>query len=277
MLPIVENISDLSRNKPIGVFDSGIGGLTVLKALQARFPHEDYIYIGDTARLPYGTKSRETVVKYSEGIAGHLLAQDVKAIVVACSTASTQALNEVQSLAGNVPVIGMVEPSAMAAVSATRNGHIGVIATVGTTRNGAYVRALQSRSPDIAVSSVACQMLVALAEEGWAEGDIPCAVLSKYLDKVFDSPSAPDTLILGCTHFPVFAPLLRDILGENVALINTGEAAAEALTPYVHRDTGHMGQSTFYVTDDPLRFAESAAKFFGHCLSEGDVHLMDIR
>lgn len=263
---------------PIGVFDSGIGGLTVLKALAQHFPNESYIYMGDTARLPYGTKSPETVIRYSQGLTHRILDEHVKAIVVACNTASTHALGAVKEMAGEVPVIGMIDPAADAAVSVSRSGRIGVIATYGTIKSDVYRRALVARQPDCQVLSVACQMLVALAEEGWAEGDIPRATLHRYLDPMFDRPDAPDTLILGCTHFPVFSGLLREILGESVSLINSGEAASRHLGPYLAAcgasERAHPPR--FLVTDDPSRFAENAVKFFDHRLPEDSVELIDI-
>ncbi len=272
-------ISGPLENLPIGVFDSGIGGLTVLKALTQHFPQESYIYVGDTARLPYGTKSPETVVKYAQSLTAKILERQVKAIVVACNTASTHALKAVQEMAGDLPVIGMVDPAAAAALKVTRSGHIGVMATFGTIKSGAYERAIKSQQADCIVSSVACQMLVALAEEGWADGDISRATLHKYLDPLFEKQSAPDTLILGCTHFPVFAPLLQDILGSSVTLINSGEAASQDLATYLNTNlTPHSTPFTeFLVTDDPARFADNAVKFFDNRLLPSDVHLIDIK
>lgn len=277
-MPLSKNIPPDQASLPIGVFDSGIGGLTVLHALQARFPQESYLYVGDTARLPYGTKSPETVMKYAEGITAKIIAHGVKAIVIACNTASTHALPAVQAMAGHIPVIGMIEPAAAAALAHTQTGHIGVMATFGTVRSAAYAHAIHQRSPEAVVSSVACQMLVALAEEGWVEGDIPRAVLHRYLDPMFDRSDAPDTLILGCTHFPVFADVLHDMLGSSVTLINSGEAAARYLAPYLGTapNPEPRPSHSFWVTDDPARFAESAIKFFDHRLSESAISLIDI-
>ena len=274
----IKNISDSDTKRPIGVFDSGIGGLTVLKALQLHFPNESFIYIGDTARLPYGTKSPETVSRYAESLTREILQHDVKAIVVACNTASTHGLNAVKALAGNLPVIGMIDPAARAAIAASRSNHIGVMATFGTIKSDVYKKALLAQNPDCKVSSVACQMLVALAEEGWADGDIAKATLHKYLDPIFNQADAPDTLILGCTHFPVFAPLIKDILGDAVVLINSGEAASHDLTNFITNDAKNMtGRMEFFVTDDPHRFAENAAKFYDHKIMPNDVTLIDIR
>jgi glutamate racemase len=267
-----------SSSGPIGVFDSGIGGLTVLKALVERFPAESYVYIGDTARLPYGTKSPETVIRYSRNLTHAVLQHNVKAVVVACNTASTHALEEVKAVAAPIPVIGMIEPAAKAALAVTKNNRIGIIATSGTVRSGAYTRQLQELRPEVEVFSQPCQMLVALAEEGWSSGDITESVIRRYLDPLFQQSSTPpDTLILGCTHFPVFEPLLREILGEEITLINSGKAAAESLATYipVSTETG-SGALQFFATDDPHRFADNAAKFFDHRLSYQDVQIIDV-
>ncbi len=268
---------DLPESAPIGVFDSGIGGLTVLNALMNHFPQENFIYLGDTARLPYGTKSPATVIKYAESLTRMLLPKKVKAIVVACNTASAHALHAVEKLAAPVPVIGMIEPTARAALAVAKNNHIGVMATAGTIRSKIYETTLRTLSPTVNVSSVACQMLVALAEEGWTHGEIPRLTLGNYLSEMFCGPDKPDTLILGCTHFPVFTDLLRDILGDSVTLINSGEAASlclNAALPVRNRGSRHAPQ--FYATDDPARFAAGASKFFQMPLSQGDITLVDI-
>lgn len=253
--------------------------MTVLKALRAHFPRESYVYVGDTARLPYGTKSPETVVRYSLGLARALIQHNVKAIVVACNTASTHALGDVARLAAGIPVLGMVEPAARAAIAATRGKHIGVIATSGTIASGVYERTIASIDPSIKVSALAAQMLVALAEEGWSSGPIAESVVRKYLDPMFDREDAPDTLILGCTHFPVFGELLRRIVGNGVTLVNSGEAAACSLSnsPLLQKNSENLdGTVRLLATDDPARFAANAEKFFGHPVLPQDVTLVDI-
>lgn len=257
---------------PIAVFDSGIGGLTVLQALKKRYPQESYLYLGDTARLPYGTKSPEIVQRYSQSLCRILLNYNPSAIVIACNTASTHALEAVRALAAPLPVIGMIEPAAAAAIQATKNQHIGVIATFGTIRSGVYEKELKKINPHIKASSQACQMLVALAEEGWSSGPIATAIVREYLDPIFDTAAAPDTLILGCTHFPVFEALFRDILGSSVTLINSGEAAATQLSGI----TGTRGQIKMLATDDPERFAANASKFFDQGLVAADIELIDV-
>lgn len=272
----IKKKNDLPESAPIGVFDSGIGGLTVLDSLMRCFPQENFIYLGDTARLPYGTKSPATVIRYAESLARVLLTHNVKALVVACSTASSHALPAVQELAGSIPVIGMIEPTSRAAIAATRNKHIGVMATAGTIRSKIYETTLHTLADNLLVSPMACQMLVALAEEGWVQDGIARATLEKYLNPVFDAPDAPDTLILGCTHFPLFIPLLQDILGNGVTLINSGEAASQALSALLPQHENPDPQLSFYATDDPVRFAQGAARFFGHDVAAEDVRLIDI-
>lgn len=269
----------MSQNKPIGVFDSGIGGLTVLKALQSHFPYESFIYIGDTARLPYGTKSPETVARYAANLTKEILHHDVQAIIVACNTASTHGLTTVKALAKDIPVIGMIDPAAETAVSVSRTGHIGVIATSGTIKSEAYKNALIKQNPDCKISSVACQILVALAEEGWANTDIAKSTLHTYLDPIFKQKNSPDTLILGCTHFPLFAPLIEEMLGMGVTLINSGEAASHHLAKLIKKNPSEeiSPKIKFFVTDDPQRFAENAAKFYNDQITPEDVMLIDIQ
>jgi glutamate racemase len=263
------------KSDPIAVFDSGIGGLTVLKALRDHFPAESYVYLGDTARLPYGTKSPETVARYSEAMCRELLKFNPKAVVIACNTASTHALPAVTKLASPLPVIGMIDPAADAAIHATKTGRIGVIATFGTIRSGAYAKAIATKKPDAIVISQACQMLVALAEEGWSSNAIARATIHEYLDPLFDRADAPDTLIMGCTHFPVFESLFKEILGTDVTLINSGEAAALTLSASASGNK-ERGTLTFLATDDPERFAVNAAKFFDQRLLPADITQVDV-
>lgn len=275
---MTQNSKIFLENAPIGVFDSGIGGLTVLKALQRHFPEESYIYLGDTARLPYGTKSPETVARYATSLAQELINYHVKAIVIACNTASTHGLSAVKALADDIPVIGMIEPASLAASKATKNKHIAVMATFGTIKSGAYTKSLLNFVPDCKISPIACQMLVALAEEGWVDGTIPRSIIHQYLDPIFNQENAPDTIILGCTHFPVFEHLLRDILGMSVTFINSGEAASFHLSEHLKEASQKkIGGVKFFVTDDPLRFAENAIKFYDETLKPEDVTLIDIK
>lgn len=275
---MTQNSKIFLQNAPIGVFDSGIGGLTVLKALRHHFPEESYIYLGDTARLPYGTKSPETVARYAASLTQELMKHGIKAIIIACNTASTHGMTAVKALAGEIPVIGMIDPASHAALKVTKNGHIGVMATFGTIKSAAYTKALLNLRPDCKISPIACQMLVALAEEGWADGDIPRSIIHRYLDPVFKQNDAPDTLILGCTHFPVFENLLKDILGNSVTLINSGEAASLYLSDYLENNEKEMmGLVKFLVTDDPMRFVENTVKFYDKKIKPEDVTLIDIK
>jgi glutamate racemase len=201
------------NDAPIGVFDSGVGGLTVLKALAAELPGEHYIYLGDTARLPYGTKSAETVSRYSVQAAEAFRKFDIKALVVACNTASAVGLPAIRETMGEIPVIGVIEPGADAACRVSKSGHIGVIGTEGTVRGGAYQEAIHRIRPDARVNARSTQLFVALAEEGMNEGTIAIAVARHYLDALFEGPpharTGPDTLVLGCTHFPMLARFVR--------------------------------------------------------------------
>ncbi len=268
--------------RPIGVFDSGMGGLTVLRALEARLPGERFLYLGDTARLPYGTKSGDTVTAYALQATRLLIASDVKLIVIACNTASAVALNVLTPAFAPTPVIGVVEPGAEAGIAATRNGRIGVLATEGTVRGGAYLRAIHTRAPDIQVTQLACQLFVALAEEGWADGAITEAAASRYLAPLFGQKDAPDTLVLGCTHFPVLTPAIAKAAGPDVRLVDSAFTAAEAVASALERDglaadgTTQNGRSRFLATDSPERFARVGAIFLGRTIAPDDVELVDL-
>jgi glutamate racemase len=264
---------------PIGVFDSGIGGLTVLAALMKALPHERFVYLGDTARLPYGTKSAQTVARYAVQAAQALMAQDVKCLVVACNTAASVGLEAVRARAGGLPVIGVIEPGAQAACSATRSGYIAVIATEATVRGGAYPRAILERRPDARVVQLPAQLLVALAEEGLVEGPVAAGVVSHYLGELFRE-DPPDTLVLGCTHFPTLAPTIRAVLGESVRIVDSALTTAAA----VHEQLVSAGlarsagsQSVQYLaTDGPERFARVGSRFLGRAIEARRVELIDL-
>ncbi|MGE5260715.1 MAG: glutamate racemase, partial [Actinomycetota bacterium] len=215
--------------RPIGVFDSGMGGLTVLRALTARLPNEHFVYLGDTARLPYGTKSAETVQAYALQATRLLIDQGVKMLVIACNTASAVALYLLQEAWEPVPVIGVIEPGARAGAAATRNRRIAVIATEGTVKGGAYARAIHRLMKDAVVVQQPCQVFVALAEEGWTDSPVTLAAADRYLKSLFTGDEAPDTLVLGCTHFPVLAASIRKSIGDGVALVDSAETTAAAV------------------------------------------------
>ena len=274
----------ISSSSPIGVFDSGVGGLTVLRALLDRLPGEDFVYLGDTARLPYGTKSPGSIRQYSLQAARLLHERGVKCLVVACNTASAIALAALKHEFDPVPVIGVLEPGAAAACRATRSGRIAVLATESTVRGGAYQAAITRRQPDAIVTARACPLFVALAEEGWTDGPIVEGVIHRYLDDVFVAGAAaahPDTLLLGCTHFPVLVPALRKVLGPDVAIVDSAATTAVSLADVlagrgVLRHDQAAGRVTLLATDGPERFARVGAVFLGRPLAPADVKIVDL-
>ncbi len=273
----------MSDTRAIGVFDSGMGGLTVLRALRDALPQEDLIYLGDTARLPYGTKSADTVTAYALQATQQLLRHDVKMVVIACNTASAVALEPLASQHAPLPVIGVVEPGARAGVAATKKNRVGVLATESTVKGGAYARAIQALAPDVAVRQQACALFVALAEEGWGSDAIAEAAAERYLTPLFeDSTTAPDTLVLGCTHFPVLAPAIANVLGDGVTLVDsaatTAEAVVEALAAQeLASDDLSDGTERFFATDAPERFARVGGLFFGSTIDADAVELVDLQ
>ena len=269
-------------NRPIGVFDSGMGGLTVLRALAARLPQERFVYLGDTARLPYGTKSAETVQAYALQATRLLLGEGVKMVVIACNTASAVALYVLQESWDPVPVIGVIEPGARAGVAATKNKRIAVLATEGTVKGGAYARAIKELMADARVIQQPCQVFVALAEEGWADTPATLATAAHYLEPLFEGADAPDTLVLGCTHFPVLADAIRRTIGCGVALVDSAETTAAAVSEALAEGglaaggAGDGPRLRFFATDSPERFARVGAIFLGAAIDEDDVELVDL-
>ncbi len=256
-----------TRAAPIGVFDSGLGGLTVAHAIMRALPSESLVYFGDTARVPYGPKSPETVRRYSREIAAFLIEQGVKAIVVACNTATAHALPALREEL-DVPVIGVVDPGARAAVAASRSGRIGVIATAGTIKSGAYVRAIHSKAPDARVTARACPLLVPLVEEGWTTHDATRAITREYLAPFLHDEV--DTLVLGCTHYPLLKPLIADVVGPRVRLIDSAEeTAADARRMLAEHDLSAPageGSYRFIASDDPQQFLALGQRFFGETI-----------
>jgi len=248
------------HRQAIGIFDSGVGGLTVLEAIRHRFPHESFVYLGDTARLPYGTKSATTVQHYAVNAANHLLHRGIKLLIVACNTASSFALPELQASC-DIPVIGVIEPGVAAAL-ASGASKVGVIGTEGTIRSGAYQRLLQQRAPAVEVASQACPLFVPLAEEGWGDHEITDAIARHYLADLL--AWEVETLILGCTHYPLLRPSLARVAGPNVQLVDSATSVAEALIKH-HSDlltTGHPEQTTVSIllsdaSDSFLRVARA--------------------
>lgn len=266
---------------PIGVFDSGVGGLTVLRALRRRLPQEAMTYLGDTARLPYGTKSGATVERYALQAAEHLVTQGIKLLVIACNTASAHALPALRRQHPRLPIIGVIEPGAAAAVGASASGRIAVIATEATVRAGAYERAIATLRPDAAVRAQACSLLVALAEEGWVDDAIAEAALRRYLAPLFAAADRPDCLVLGCTHFPLLKEAIGRVLGPEIALIDSGVAAAEAVAGLLDRHglaapAAAQPRLRLLATDGAERFAQLAARFLGMPLTPAAVELVEL-
>jgi len=271
--------NDLHR--PIGVFDSGVGGLTVLKALKEALPREDLVYLGDTARLPYGTKSPASISRYACQASAMLAARDVKLLVVACNTASAVALEALRGMMGSVPVVGVVGPGAEAAVACSPAGTHLVLATETTVRLGAYRSAIRALDTSATVHELACEMLVALAEEGWTEGSIAEAIVRRYLDMLDTTAANPDTIILGCTHFPLLRDAIAGVAGAEVAIVDSAFTTAKHVAG-VLEDRGLLGTTdrpgtlSLLATDGATRFARVGGRFLGAALDATDVELIDL-
>jgi glutamate racemase len=262
------------RDLPIGIFDSGVGGLTVYRALHSALPEERFVYLGDTARIPYGTKSLATVERYAVENSRFLDAHGIKLLVVACNTASALALPAIRKSVG-VDVIGVIEPGAQAAVAASTRGRIGVIATEATVQSEAYSKAIARLDKTAKVYETACPLFVSLAEEGWADSDESRSIGAKYLKEI--KASDVDTLVMGCTHYPILRRVIQETVGEGVRLIDSGEATALYVSTLLEtkdlaRRDGSAHQSErrlcddldhFYVTDAAARFARVAERFLG--------------
>jgi len=253
-----------ASERPIGVFDSGIGGLTVLKELIGALPSENFIYLGDTARLPYGTKSNEVIVRYSRENTEFLLAKGIKMLVVACNTSSAVALDAIAA-ATMIPVVGVIEPGARAAAKASKRGKIGVIGTEATISSGAYTRAIQEIRPKAEIYTRACPLLVPLAEEGWIDNDVAERTVGHYLESL--KQSGVDTLLLGCTHYPLLSGMFARVLGPGVKIVDsaatTAAAVRERLRALGTARRGGEGRQSFFVTETPDRFIRVGRRFLG--------------
>ena len=254
-----------SRTNPIGVFDSGIGGLTVVRELFNVLPKESILYFGDTARVPYGNKSRETIVKFSTENVLFLLRHDVKLIIIACNTASSHALGFLER-SFHVPMLGVIEPGVQAAVAATRNKRIGVIGTSATISSGAYERAIRRLDPAIRVASASCPLFVPIVEAGWTTRPVARTIAEEYLAPL--RRARIDTLILGCTHYPLLKPILRRVLGPKVQLVTSAhQVALHAQVILDHHQLSNLGPTgpahRFYVSDEPKHFIAVGGRFLG--------------
>jgi len=249
---------NISYKQPIGIFDSGVGGLTVFKEIRKRFPFEDIIYFGDTARVPYGPKSKNTVSEYSIQNARFLVQNGAKIIIVACNTSSAVALDYLKENL-SIPVIGVIEPGAISAVSNSKNKKIGVIGTEGTIRSQAYSKAIFELEKKSEVFSHACPLFVPLVEEGWESHQITKEIIAEYLDPLLKNEI--DTLVLGCTHYPILKKSIKEIVGNKVNLIDSAEVIAESLEKILpFAETENKGRETFYVSDNEDKFKKIASR-----------------
>ncbi len=309
------------REAPIGVFDSGVGGLTVLKALAAELPHEHFVYLGDTARLPYGTKSPETVARYALQAAEALSEYGVKCLVIACNTASSVGLPAIRAHIRGAPIIGVIEPGAEAACAASKSGHIAVVATEGTVRGGAYQEAILRLRSGARVVAQATQLFVALAEEGLHQGPIADSIARHYLEPLFcasaasasliasrdleafrgpaasrnptpsgdqvasrDPAMTPDTLVLGCTHFPMLADAIRAAVGPDIKIVDSAATTAKAVRETLERESliraetsaGRGAATRFLATDSVERFARIGSRFLERPIHAREVELVDL-
>ncbi len=258
--------------KAMGIFDSGVGGLTVLKEVMKALPQEDTIYLGDTARVPYGTKSPETVTRYSMEITSYLVNRDIKLLVVACNTASALSLDELRKCF-SIPIVGVIEPGARRAASTTKTGKIGVIGTEATIRSSAYTKAIKRINPEIEVINRACPLFVPLAEEGWVDNEVARLTAGIYLSGLRNE--GVDTLVLGCTHYPILKDTISRIMGTGVHLVDSAEETARTVTAILResgliRPPSERGNHHYFVTDVPAGFIKVGNRFL-------DGNLEDVR
>jgi len=255
----------MDRTNPIGFFDSGIGGLTVVRAVSELMPNENIVYFGDTARVPYGSKSNDTVIEYSLQAANFLLRKNIKLLVVACNTASSVALKDLKRFL-TIPVIGMIEPGSKLALRESKNGRIGIIGTNATINNKAYSQEIKKLNPKVKVYEKACPLFVPIAEEGWINHKATELIAKEYLDEL--KAKKIDSLVLGCTHYPILQNVIQKVVGKNVKLVDSGTPAARLVEEYLNgrglrNISNQAGKKEFYVSDIPSKFREVAERFLG--------------
>jgi glutamate racemase len=267
-------------NAPVGVFDSGLGGLTVASAIMQRLPNESIIYFGDTARVPYGPKGAETIERYCREIASYLRDEGVKALVVACNTATAHALAALRA-EFDFPVIGVIEPGARTAVRATRNGCIGIIATSGTVTSRAYERALRGAAEEVRITARACPLFVPLVEEGWIDTDATRLVAREYLEPFIrngaDDSDKPDTIVLGCTHYPLLKRIIGQTVGRRIRLVDSAAETAEELARVLGEknllaEKANEAHYRFIVSDSPTQFLRVGERFLGAPIDRVELH-----
>lgn len=266
----------MNRSNPVGFFDSGIGGLTVVKEAMSLLPNENIIYFGDTARVPYGSKSNSTIIEYAMQAANFLMKKNIKMLVVACNTVSSVALDELRK-AIDIPVIGVIEPGAKMAADETKNGRIGVIGTTVTINSKAYSSEIKKINKKIKVFEKACPLFVPLAEEGWLNHKAAGLIAKEYLEDLKEADI--DTLILGCTHYPVLSEVIQKAVGKKVKLINSGMPASFILKNYlegrgIRSQSVQIGHQDFYVSDLPVKLKNAAERFLGRKVDE--LHKVDL-
>lgn len=259
----------MNNRNPIGVFDSGLGGLTVVKALRKVLPNESMVYFGDTARVPYGNKSPELIKEYSLQITDFLLKHNTKIIVVACNTATALALDTIQNKL-NIPIIGVIKPGVESALKLTQNNHIGVIGTISTINSGVYATELKIKNHSVKVTSTPCPLFVPLAEEGWLNESATKLIAQKYLESVNEANI--DTLILGCTHYPLLTEVIQDVISTEIKLVDSAQAIASdtvelLMNDGLLNDQKNKGVLKLFVSDLPARFEIVASRFLGEKVS----------
>lgn len=266
----------MNNIKPIGIFDSGLGGLTVVKAVNSLLPNEDIVYLGDTARFPYGNKSKSTIEKYSLEISDFLVSKNVKMIIIACNTASSLGIETVREKF-DIPVLGVIGPGARTAINATKNNKIGVIGTRATINSGSYIRALKLVNEKMQIHSIPTPLLVPLAEEGWSKSEITRKVGEIYLEPL--KKKGIDTMILGCTHYPLIKHIIGEIMGKDVQLVDSAEALAMEAKDILynkglHKADAKKGIIRYYTTDTPESFVETGSRLIDLDISNAEQVLI---